>query len=126
MFAVSRQQSFFVQNRPFASLSAGASSPRLVRSLYALSLASVAVGSVFVAARVLFAEAPIGGPSGLLSFYASTALAGIGMAVLSQLKGALRATASSMAPPGTLVSIPRSSTATSAHNDMDFRPFDAA
>jgi hypothetical protein len=110
MFALSREEPHFAQDRPSSqSLRAAAVSPGLARSLYVLLAAGVGIGSVLMGARIFFADAPIGGASGLLTLYGGTAVLGVALVVLSQLRATARVQTRTpwSFPHGTHTPIPR-------------------
>jgi len=130
MFALSREEQHFAQDRLSSHSSrAGAVSPWLARTLYIFLAAGVGIGSVLTGARVFFADAPIGGPSGLLTLYGATVILGVGFAVLSQLRAtARRLTQTHAAPTANVVSIVPAPApfAHASGPEVEGRPFDAA
>jgi hypothetical protein len=128
MFARSREEQSFAQDRLSSHFSrAGAVSPWLARALYIFLAAGVGIGSVLTGARVLFADAPIGGPSGLLTLYGATAILGVGFAILSQLRAAARTLGQSTeAAKANIVSIAPAAPVSASSAKLEYRPFDAA
>jgi len=99
-----------------------------VRSASAALASAIAVGSLWLGARVIFAQSAIGGASGLFALYASTAAVGIGLAVWLELVAlARRLTERSRSTPAKVISMsPAAPRHAETRSPEWTRPFNAA